>query len=82
MHDTVIIDTMRWHQICHELNLDEMSGANGRKEAFEECFNCTVTWKSRVDQWPGKDVSERPNPVMVLRFLNPSDSILFALKYL
>jgi len=78
MHDTVIIDAMRWHQICHELEFD----TDDRKTQFEECFNCTVTWKSRLDQWPGEDVTEKPNPVMLLRFLNPSDSVLFVLKWL
>ena len=81
MHDTLVIDAMRWHQLCHELKLDEYGGANDRKTAFEDCFNCTVTWKSRLDQWPGEDLSERPNPVMVLRFLNPSDAVIFALRW-
>lgn len=81
MHDTVIMDAMRWHKICHELNLD-MWTADGRTEAFEDCFNCKVTWKSRLDQWPGEDVSERPNPVMLLRFLNPNDAVIFSLRWL
>lgn len=81
MNDTVIIDAMKWHEICHDLNLDEYDGANGRKEAFEECFRCVVTWKSRLAQWPGEDVSEKPNPVMVLRFLDPKDALLFTLKW-
>jgi hypothetical protein len=81
VQDTLVIDAMRWHQICYELKLDEYDGADNRKTAFEDYFNCTVTWKSRLDQWSGEDVSERPNPVMLLRFLNPSDAVIFALRW-
>lgn len=77
MNDTVIIDAMRWHEICHDLEFD-----GDRKQQFEDCFNCTVVWKSRLNQWPGEDVSERPNPIMVLRFLNPNDAVIFALRCL
>ena len=82
MQDTLVIDAMRWHQICHELKLGNIgSGTDNRKTAFEDYFNCAVTWKSRLDQWSGEDVSERPNPVMLLRFLNPHDAVIFALKW-
>lgn len=75
----ITIDAMRWHQICYELKLDD--GASTRTKAFEDVFNCKVTWKSRLEQWPGDDVSARPNPVMVLSFWNPNDATLFALRW-
>ena len=80
MNDTVVISAMRWHEICHELNLDEMSGSNGRKEAFEDCFNCVVHWRSGLQEWGGEPDS-KPEPTMVLRFLNPHDATIFALKW-
>lgn len=80
MNDTVVITAARWHEICHELKLDEYGGANDRKPAFEDCFNCTVTWKSRLDEWNGNPTT-RPDPVMILKFLNPHDSTIFALKW-
>ena len=79
MNDTVSITAIRWHQICHELNLDEYGGANDRKTAFEDCFNCTVHWRSKLDEWDG--YSDRPEPIMVLRFLNPHDATIFVLKW-
>ncbi len=77
MNDSVMIDANDWHMLCYSLNF-----YLNRKEQFQDYFNCTVTWKSRLDTWPGEDVSERPNPVMILRFTNPQDAVVFALKHL
>lgn len=76
MNDTVIIDAMKWHKICHDMRFKD------RSEDFQRHFKCTLKWKSRLDEWPGEDVSERPNPVMVLTFQNPSDASVFVLKFL
>jgi len=80
INDTVVISASRWHEICHELNLDEYGGANDRKTAFEDCFNCTVTWRSGLHEWGG-DPSTRPNPTMALRFFDPIDATIFSLKW-
>lgn len=77
MNDTVTIDANRWHEICHELEFDSVD----RKTQFEECFDCTVTWRSRVQEWDD-DRMYRPNPVMMLQFHKPTDSIIFALRWL
>lgn len=76
MNDTVVISAMRWHQICHELEFDD----SDRKHQFEECFNCTVVWRSGLQEWGG-DPDSRPEPTMVLRFLNPHEATIFALKW-
>lgn len=76
MQDTVIIPAGRWHEICHILEFDSVD----RKEQFEECFNCTVTWRSGLREWGG-DPDSRPDPTMALRFLNPSDAVFFALRW-
>lgn len=76
MQDTVVIAANRWHQICHELEFDSVD----RKHEFEECFNCVVHWRSGLQEWGG-DPDSRPEPTMVLRFLNPHDAVVFALKW-
>ena len=74
--DTVMIDAMKWHRICYELGFSE------RGAEFQKYFNCTVKWKSRLDEWLGEDVSEKPNPVMLLTFADPKDASMFTLKFL
>ena len=76
MNDTIIIDAMRWHSICHELGF-----GSDRREQFENCFACSVHWQSRIDRWAGEDVTDRPNPVMLLTFENPKDAVLFSLRW-
>lgn len=76
MKDTITIDANRWHQICHELEFDSVD----RKHQFEECFNCIVTWRSRLHEWDGNKM-HRPDPVMMLQFHNPTDAIIFALRW-
>lgn len=75
--DTVVIDAGKWHQICHELEFDQ-----DRKEQFQECFDCTVTWKSRLDEWVSDNEVDRPGPIMLLRFMNPVNASLFVLNWL
>lgn len=77
LNDTVIVDAAKWHSICHELGFD-----TDRKEQFQECFDCAVTWKSRLDKWDGTDETNRPGPIMLVRFMNPSDASLFVLNWL
>ena len=81
MNNIVTIPSSKWHKMCYDLKLDEHGGANDRKVAFEECFNCSVSWKSRLDEWGG-DPDTRPEPVMILTFANPNDAVMFALKWL
>jgi hypothetical protein len=81
-NDTVVIDAQKWHWICHDLLLDSYKDIDNRKDAFEDYFNCTTKWKSRLDEWPGEDVSEKPNPVMLLTFEDPKEASLFVLKFL
>lgn len=80
MNNTVVITARHWHHLCHELDLDEYNGADGRKEAFEECFNCVVHWRSGLQEWGGS-AETAPEPTMVLRFHNPHDAVIFALKW-
>jgi hypothetical protein len=75
-NDTVTVDAVKWHKICHELKLED------RSKDFQEYFNCKLKWKSRLDEWPGEDASEIPNPVMVLTFTDPKEASLFVLKFL
>lgn len=75
MNGTVKIDANRWHNICHQLNFD-----SDRKEEFEKYFNCTVTWKSRLQEWDG-GLDTRPDPIMILRFFNPKDAMIFVLRW-
>lgn len=80
MNDTVVISAARWHEICHELDLDGYGGSNDRKVAFEDCFNCVVHWRSGLAEWKGS-YETAPEPSMVLRFHNPHDAVVFALKW-
>lgn len=75
-NNTIMIDALKWHRICYEL------GFRDRGAEFQKHFNCTVKWKSRLDEWPGEDVSEKPNPVMLLTFEDPKEASLFVLKFL
>lgn len=76
MNDTVVISEILWHRLCYELEFDD----GNRKGQFEECFNCTVTWRSRLHEWDGNKET-RPDPVMILKFINPTDATIFALKW-
>lgn len=74
--NTVVITANDWHDICHRLKFDAVD----RKEEFEKYFNCTVTWKSRLQEWDG-DPNTRPEPVMILRFFDPRDATIFGLTW-
>ena len=70
LNDTVTVDAAKWHRICHELGFDQ-----DRKEQFQECFNCTVTWKSRLNERSGP-------PAMELKFVDPVNATMFVLNWL
>lgn len=88
-NDTIMIDPQKWHRIWHNQLLDSYKDTDNRTDPFENYFvlfenyfNCTIKWESRLYEWPGGDVSERPNPVMVITFADPKDASLFVLKFL
>lgn len=76
MNNIVVIPARHWHKLCYELYGD----VSDRKAAFEEYFNCTVHWRSGLQEWNG-DADSAPEPTMVLRFHNPHDAVVFALKW-
>lgn len=77
--NTVVIDSIKWHRLCYELQFDSYPGRADRKSAFEDYFKCKVKWKSRLEEWDG--VGESPVSVMILTFVNSTDATLFRLKY-
>lgn len=76
MSNIVVISASRWHEICHKLKFDSVD----RKHEFEGFFNCAVHWRSGLKEWNG-DPDRRPEPSMALRFLNPHEAVVFALKW-
>lgn len=71
VNNIVTVPALHWHTICHILKFND----GNRRRDFEQYFNCTVTWKSNIDERPNKE------PSMLLQFTDPKDATIFALKW-